>query len=268
MNEIVEITLKIILSILALFGAKEIVNQINVRISKSQTKNKLSVDSSENIGRDKVVINYNFPGIGDPNKITKKQTSKKVDMTSGSPYNVGLSLVDFSHEQIELFGNFFQDFYRKLNKKRNSKISRNAFTMFKGGIFALGTNNLGNDEWKEHCASSLREIFHAWGGRDRLYSDFDLIYNITRLRSSSGEKDIELSNLFRDFWLYYEYFSGIDHHEPDKVIFSLQKILKNESIKLQDCYTDEIFLEQVNGYFSKITKIIEYSNNLSRNETN
>lgn len=77
-----------------------------------------------------------------------------------SPYTQGLYALNLSNDEVEKIGTFINEFYEKINRN----ITRNALTMFKGAVFAVGTRELDNPEWKEHCASSLREIFHAWDG--------------------------------------------------------------------------------------------------------
>lgn len=173
------------------------------------------------------------------------------------PYTGGLYIINLDNAQIEEFGNFFNDFYEKLSKKESGRrITRNALTMFKGAVFALGTKKLNNHEWKEHCASSLREVFHEWGARDRLSSDFCELYKAKGTKLSTNE-----SNAFRDFWLFYEYFSGIDHHEADKIMSALRAILKDNTLKLENCYSDDVFSAQVEDYFSKLSEIVGFSGN-------
>jgi hypothetical protein len=149
-------------------------------------------------------------------------------------------------------GLFVNNFYSLLGQG----ITRNALTMFKGAVFAIGTKNLGNPEWKEQCASSLREIFHAWKkGQSEFSSDFSLHHKIKGVCLTQDETDT-----IRDFFDRYQYFSGIDHHEAEMIMGSLRKIRVNQSLKLEDCFTDDIFLEEVKVYFTLFSKIVSFSN--------
>jgi len=170
-------------------------------------------------------------------------------------FTEGLYVTGLTKEQIETFGSFFNDLYKKMRVQyRPRQITRNALTMLQGAIFALGTKALKNPEWKEHCASSLREILHEWNGLGNFQSDFVLFY---RNRGESLSPDE--SRVFKEFWLHYQYFSGIDHHEASGIMGSLISLLKDSSLKLEDCYNDEAFLKRVKEFFSNLSDIIEFS---------
>lgn len=250
MYELLEIILKIVLAILALFGGKEIFDRVVIKFSKKDVRQNLSVASNEAIGRDKVVINnYNFPGIGNPQDLLSSSTSSESDAIS-DPYTDGLYLINLDNNEVEKLGKFINDFYSKVSKG----ITRNAFTMLKGAVFAIGTKELSNPEWKEQCATSLREIFHAWKqGQSEFTSDFTQKYKAKGISLTTEESDT-----IRDFWLRYQYFTGIDHHEAETIMGSLRKIRNDESLKLEDCFTDDVFLAQVKDYFGYLSKIASF----------
>ncbi len=173
------------------------------------------------------------------------------------PFTEGLFLVGVTNEQIDFWGLFLNDFYQKIRHKYERQVTRNALTMLKGAIFAIGTKEK-NPEWKEHCASSLREIFHEWSNINNggLESDFVYFYKDKgNKKLTDGEKGI-----FKRFKLHYQYFSGIDHHNASTIMDSLQNLLNNQSLKLEDCYKNEIFIERVKEFFSILNKIISFSN--------
>jgi len=181
------------------------------------------------------------------------------DAVSVDPFTDGLYIAGLSKEQVESFGSFINDLYQKIrdsNKKR--QITRNALTMFKGAIFALGTKKLSNPEWKEHCASSLREVFHEWDGEGQLGSDF-----VKFFKNENGENKLndEEKETMKTFWNHYKYFSGIDHHNASAVQGALIALLKDNNLKLEDCYKKEVFIERVKGFFSDLSTIIKYSKN-------
>lgn len=171
------------------------------------------------------------------------------------PFTNGLYISGLTKKQIELFGLFFNDLYEKMrNKYRPRQITRNALTMLQGAIFSLGTKTLNNPEWKEHCASSLREILHEWDGSGKFESDFVLFYRDQNTCLTSKELII-----FKEFRLRYQYFSSIDHHEASGIMNSIIALSKDSSLKLEDCYNDKVFFAQVKGFFSNLSKIIEFS---------
>ncbi len=170
-----------------------------------------------------------------------------------NPFTDGLFTVGLTKEQVDTVGAFLNDMYQKVEKKHGRQVTRNGLTMLRGAIFALGTQKLKNPEWKEHCASSLREIFHEWSG-GQMESDFVLFYR------NRGEKlTTDESDNFKEFKLHYRYFSGIDHHNASTIQASLRALLKDNSLKLEDCYRDDVFIERVKNFFSKLSQIIEFS---------
>lgn len=253
MVEIVETFLKIILAILALFGGKEIVNRIIVKFNKKETHQTVSVATGEAVGRDKVVINnYHFPGMGNPEDLFSASKIKETEPLN-DPYTEGLYLINLNKDEVEALGVFVNNFYEKIGKG----ITRNALTMFQGAVFAIGTKDMGNPEWKEQCATSLREIFHAWkSGLSDFNSDFCRLYKQKNVPLTQEESDT-----IRDFWDRYQYFTGIDHHEAETIMGSLRKIKGDQSLKLEDCFKDDIFLDEVKTYFTLFSKIVSFTNN-------
>lgn len=195
----------------------------------------------------------------DPELKNKSVSDKSVSPIQ-EPFTEGLYIVGLTREQIEAFGLFINDFYEKKRARyKSQQVTRNASTMIQGAIFALGTKALNNPEWKEHCASSLREIFHEWDDQGKIPSDFVLFY-----RNRGDGLTQEESDIFRDFRHHYKYFSGIDHHEASGIMSSLMALLKNNSLKLEDCYKDELFLARVKGFFLNLNDIFEMSKKLEK----
>lgn len=168
------------------------------------------------------------------------------------PYSEGLYLAGLTDNQVNSYGQFFNNFYELKSKKQERQITRNALTMMKGAIFAIGTKKIGNLEWKEHCASSLREIFHEWSNGD-MSSDFAQYYKLNGDGLTEEEK-----LFFRIFKNRYEYFSGVDHHESSKILFSLRTIKNDQLLKFEFCYKDETFINEVKDFFSALSKILEF----------
>jgi len=191
--------------------------------------------------------------IKDP-ELKDKSTSISYEPASDSPFTEGLYILGLVEDQLDIYGEFFNNMYKILDKKHNHQITRNALTMMRGAVFALSTRKQQNPEWKEHCASSLREIFHEWNGPQNFNNDF---LSIFREHGEGLSKDE--SNELKSFWLHYNYFSSIDHHEVSGVLHSLRQLRKDSSLKPKDCYKDDVFIALVKDFFSILSYIIEIS---------
>lgn len=186
-------------------------------------------------------------------ELQEREVSGDGSSSDYDPFTDGLFTAGLSKKQVEAFGLFLNELYQKVRDNHNRQVTRNALTMLQGAIFALGTQKLKNPEWKEHCASSLREIFHEWS-EGQIESDFALFYK------NKGEKlTNDESESFKEFRLHYQYFTGIDHHNASTIQASLIALLKDNTLKLEDCYKDDVFIERVKGFFSKLSRIIEFS---------
>lgn len=173
--------------------------------------------------------------------------------SDNDPFSNGLYMAELTKEQVEASGSFMNELYQKVRDKYNRQVTRNALTMFRGAMFALGTQKLKNPEWKEQCASSLREALHEWK-EGLINADFVLFYR------NEGEKlTTEESETFKELNFHYQYFSGIDHHNASKIQASLIALLKDNSLKLEDCYKDEIFIKRVKTFFSNLSKVMDFS---------
>ena len=77
--------------------------------------------------------------------------------------------------------------------------------MLNGAIFSLGSEKYENKEWREHCAASLRELFHHWKGNPGLISEaFNMAdSNVPTIKSDRGVHEVE----YRKMKSYYDYFS-------------------------------------------------------------
>lgn len=169
------------------------------------------------------------------------------------PFSEGLYTIGLTQEQVGEYGSFLDDFYQRIRDSRKRQVTRTASSMLQGAFFAIGTRELQNPEWQEHCATSLREIFHEWndGGME---SEFNEFYRNNSNKLKQAEKEV-----FKEFRLHYKYFTGIDHHEASTVLGALSAILKNNSIKLKDCYKEDVFLDRVKNFFHILSQIIELS---------
>ncbi len=66
----------------------------------------------------------------------------------------GLEAVNLSQEQVDFVGKKFTEIFEHIGS------SRNGLVMARGSIFAIGSKKYDNEEWREHTASSIRELLH------------------------------------------------------------------------------------------------------------
>ncbi len=163
---------------------------------------------------------------------------------SQNPFGSGLELIGITIQDIHKIANFFEYMYQY---SRKDNIARYPLTMIQGAVFAIGTSKLNNPEWKEHCASSIREIMHAFGSGSSFVDTFISI--------EVFKEDKKLIDELDKVKYYYNYFTGIDHHEPEKVIYALKGL--GYSIKWDE-HNNFIFIEQVKNFFDYLLEIISY----------
>ena len=194
----------------------------------------------------------NWKDKGIPKPINEEKTDNKIDL-----YSIGLSELGLVKNEIEEIGKFFFYMYSKLNASRKDRnIARNPLSMLKGAVSAFATKTFNNIEWREHCASSLREIFHGFS------NDGEWTYSFKKIFFENEEMPEELKSLVSLAKLHYSYFSGIDHHEPSQIIGNFQsillykgKLIERGGIKLEN-HSDNDFIEIVNDFFLNIKEII------------
>jgi hypothetical protein len=172
------------------------------------------------------------------------------------PYEKGLRILGLDKIEVEKIGKNINDFFQKISKKRNRSINRDAVIMFKGAIFAIGTKDLNNPEFKEHCSSSLREIFHVWrksGKLIGLQKDYKYFYK------NENTNTININDKLKELWYYYDLFTGIVHHESERWRYAFASI-KKTSIE----YTSELnelndneFIELVKNFFILLKEIFK-----------
>lgn len=161
----------------------------------------------------------------------------------------GQLILQISALESEQIGAKWNNFYSVVQTKRNRQVTRNAATMIQGAIFAVGSVRVNNLEWKEHCASSLREIVHEWSGLEQLKIDFQLVF---RHPNKLSEDDrLVLSEIYE----HYKYFSSVAHHEASNAMQSLQHILKDQSIKIDQALSQEMFISRTK-YFFELLKYV------------
>jgi hypothetical protein len=135
--------------------------------------------------------------------------------------------------------------------------TRNGLSYLKGVIFIIGSRKNGNSEWREHCSSSLRELFHEWKDKGKISNAFNNAFKSnsnndkfkSRYDKFPGMRSEE-AETYRKFELFYKFFSGICHHDPIGMTHAIRQ-LYNEEIKTNDI-SEELFLRAVNDFVKEI----------------
>ena len=222
---------------------------------KKEARNGVSIQSQQ---RSQQITNNYFigPGVGDPKELlsgTVKQMPEREAILDIQ--EIGRQLISdkssgilFTEVAIQTLGQSYQRVFAA------NEVSRNASSYLNGAMFALGTKNLRNPEWKEHCASSLRELFHHWkGAPEQSYSHFKKAFG-------SGSTTYPIYAEHQVFCMrlksYYQYFSGKCHHKSDNAVFALQALCAPEQIKAEHD-TDDKFLEVVRRLLVELKEFTE-----------
>ncbi len=218
------------------------------KLKQTLTSNNNSSAIQQNTGRDTVINNFYSPvSVG----IVKEGIPVIQEMPANDIpdiINVGFSKISsaekgitFSNENIERLGKFFTQVFEVVGS------SRNGLTMLQGAVFALGSKDFENKEWKEHCAASLRELLHHWKGTSgNISRDFNLTF---KTKNPDFPTMITSPETYQRLNFYYTYFSEKCHHSPAR-IYPLRN-LYGEDIKDGDD-SDEMFFRVVRDFLSEL----------------
>lgn len=152
MAEIIETILKITLALLAIVGGKDVVDRIVIKFSKKESHNNFSVNSSESVGGDKVVINnyYNFPGIGNSSEVLSQEPNEEISQTDFT------QPPKLSEEQ--------EDLCKRLDSwHQKYGLTTKPSDMFRGALFVARSGLRQNPDWIAQSAHSLRDILYPFG---------------------------------------------------------------------------------------------------------
>ncbi|MFA6193477.1 MAG: hypothetical protein WC726_01250 [Parcubacteria group bacterium] len=228
-------------------------------IKKDNSKQVITSDNrsstvQQNTGRDAVINHFYSPvsvGIikeGLP-VIKEVSTIDIPDMMSIGFLRIALPEkgVKFDKPSIDFIGEFFNKVFVTV------KSSRNGLTMLNGAIFSLGSEKFENKEWREHCAASLRELFHHWKGNPGLISEAfnKMDPNIPTINSDRGIHEIE----YKRMKLYYDYFSEICHHQSAFIILKLRNLYGEEIKTGED--NEKMFLKVVRDFLVEMEIFIK-----------
>ena len=170
----------------------------------------------------------NFGGI----PVSSQYSGDKIDFIGD-----GLSLVKLQQADLEYIDNYFKVIYRQ-----NSS-TRNALSMLRGAMFALGSKGYGNPEWREQCAGSLREILDGCAGQSKIANWFCETFKTKNLDFPSNSSNPEYYKRMQDF---YAYFSEIHHHDCINILQKIQDIYGADKKAGDD--TEELFITAVGDF--------------------
>lgn len=227
---------------------EKISEQISLKLSFLSRKTKLknsAIESTKQTGN----INNITPasiGVGDSSKLLGE-----LPQPQKTHYTEGLELLSLTKRQVKEYGDFLEDFYKKIYSKSDRKFgtTKNPHNMLKGAIFAVGSkaNNL---DWKRHASSSLREIIYVWRSiKKDINNDFASFY----------KKDVGLSdeekNSLNEILNYYEYFSSIHHNDEVGIVNILRILEDSPTLEIDDCLKSDVFIKQIKNFLSQISEL-------------
>lgn len=170
--------------------------------------------------------------------ISGDSTASDLSPTLESVYRT----IGTNEEIIDEIGDKFNLAYKK------EGCARNGITYLHGAIFAVGSSGQGNLEWREHSASSLRELFHQWKSDGKISSAFNLAFP-KKVPNMKTDPDV-----YRRFKIYYEYFSAICHHDVVGETHSLRQLYSTKT-KGSDNH-EEIFIKMVNNFLNELNAFL------------
>lgn len=207
-------------------------------------KNKISKSSNifqENVGGDKIEIHNHYGkeiGIGNQSDVFNEKLSTLP--TKEEILDAGYSMIDISQEDLNYIGEMFNKIFVKNN------LSRNGLSMVRGAVFALGSKDYDNKEWREQCSSSIRELLHEWKQAHPISRAFRSVNDKTIIFPEPKGLDL---NVYQKMEYLYAYFSSTCHHYNTRATYSLRKIMEDDALKDSD-NNDIVFIKVVNSFFS------------------
>ena len=231
-------------------------------LSKKEQKSYIAGSSGETVGRDKVTNNYfSFPRVGNPDDLfNKKDAEEKVI----DYYEIGFEQLGVAEEDLD---KIIQLMHRlsltRLESLRPSQYPEKGVTNdhgrhLRGAIFAFGSEDY-NGEWREHAASSIREMVSIFSNNDSAFIEtLKKSYGESRLTEEIRQKiELTCSRIKK----YYQFFTGVTHHQQAAITNGFRQ-LENPTCGNEDCLTGDSFKIVFRHFFVDMRKIIEELPNL------
>lgn len=129
--------------------------------------------------------------------------------------------------------------------------ARNGASMLRGALFALSSRPMKNPEWREHAASSFREILHEWKAAGNISNAFCKAF---KPGNDAFPNMSTHGNEYRRLNGFYEYFSEICHHNATNILYKLQA-LYGAGMKAGDD-TPETFLRAAGDFIREMRTML------------
>lgn len=174
-------------------------------------------------------------------------------------YQLGLSQLDFSQSEIIKAGRLIHILsIIKLEGLRPEKYPEKGVTNdhhrhLHGAIFAFGTESH-NQEWREHAASSLREMISGFSSSE---SEFNI--NLSKYGNAQKTQNSELvkvESVCIKIKKYYQFFSGVTHHQQAAITNGFRQLEEFDATN-EKCLTTDSFKLVFRHFFIDMKKIIE-----------
>lgn len=186
-------------------------------------------------------------------------------------YQEGFSRLNISQENIIKFGDLMHTLTTlkivSLGRKKlpDKGISNDHHRHLQGGIFAYGTKKV-NQEWKSHSACSIREMLDLFSEDPEAFEKEYLKLFSNKIKKNKKWKSdfTQISLELRRIKFYYQYFSGIVHHQLDKTVHAY-RTLENVIIDNVISVSDESFEKIFEKFFNSVNKIIDFNNKYGTN---
>lgn len=131
--------------------------------------------------------------------------------------------------------------------------ARNGASMLRGALFALSSRPMKNPEWREHAASSFREILHEWRtGAGSISTAFCKAF---KPGNDAFPNMSTHGNEYKRLSCFYDYFSEICHHNATNILYRLQA-LYGPDIKAGDD-TSEMFLRAAGDFIREMKTMLK-----------
>lgn len=154
----------------------------------------------------------------------------------------GCKIVGLSKEVLNILGEKLNSIYEK------DGCTRNGVAFLQGAIFAIGSKEKGNLEWREHSAASLRETLHEWKDAGNISNAFNLAFpgRVPTMKTDP--------NIYKRLQDYYGYFSNICHHNVSRETHSLRQIYSSKTKGSHNL--EQIFFEIVSKFIEELSNVL------------
>ncbi|KND51842.1 MAG: hypothetical protein ABA06_01115 [Parcubacteria bacterium C7867-001] len=173
-------------------------------------------------------------------------------------YQLGFGQLDISEEEISKAGRLIHVLsIIKLEGLRPEKYPAKGVTNdhhrhLQGALFAFGTEGV-NHEWREHSASSIREMISGFASSELEFNENVSKYGTNQNTNSDELKKIE--SACKKIKKYYQFFTGVTHHQQAAITNGFRQ-LEDLSAENERCLSVDSFKLVFKHFFIDLKKII------------